>query len=281
MTSVNFNPGVVNGQQAFLAAGNVLNQTNERLSTALRINSGADDPSGLISSERLSAEIAALEAESRVMDRQQAVANVAEGALREVTSLTSEAQALAVANANTAGMSDAEREANQMQLDSIAQSIDRAVQTTSFNGERVFDGEQVLSVGGDALALPELSLSDIGQVEIDGTTFSLADAQTGGALAIDADRPGDTQAVFDAARTQITSLRGEIGAFQQNAINTQQAVVQEQTIQSSAARSIIRDADFAAEVSNRTRAGLLQQASIGSILEAGDSQRRAIEGLLG
>ena len=45
--------------------GNVL----RRLATGFRINSGRDDPAGLIASERLSAEIKSMEAQSRSIAR--------------------------------------------------------------------------------------------------------------------------------------------------------------------------------------------------------------------
>ncbi|MEM0982754.1 MAG: hypothetical protein AAGI17_02260 [Planctomycetota bacterium] len=98
-------------------ANNQLFTATQRLATGVRINRGADDPAGLISSERLSAALAALEAESRSFQRSRAVTNTADGALDGLTDQLNRADQLAIAAANTGGVSDAEREAMQMELD--------------------------------------------------------------------------------------------------------------------------------------------------------------------
>src|SRR5262245_11641775 len=99
----------------------------EKLATGSRINRGADDPAGLISSEDLRGALASLDAESRGMERADAVAQVADGALAEVSDLLSDAHAAEVAMANTGGMSRAERDARQMEIDWARQSADRIV----------------------------------------------------------------------------------------------------------------------------------------------------------
>ena len=118
---------------------NVLNKSKlfsslEKITTGRQINRGSDNPAGLISSENLNAVLAALEAESRSLQRTNSVATVADGALTEASNLLIEAKGLAVANANSAGLSDSERQANQAQIDSILASVGRISSTTAFNG---------------------------------------------------------------------------------------------------------------------------------------------------
>ncbi|MEL7473932.1 MAG: flagellin, partial [Planctomycetota bacterium] len=119
-------------------------QATNRLATGLRINRAADDPAGLISSEQLRAVLAALEAETRASHRTDAVANTADAALAEAASMVSDAKALAVAAANTGALSDAEREALQIEMDSMTQAASRTLERAGFAGERLFDGKTTL-----------------------------------------------------------------------------------------------------------------------------------------
>lgn len=117
-----------------------LNTSLERLSTGFRINRGADDPSGLIASENLRSEQASITAAIENAERAEQVVNIAEGGLQEVNALLLEVQGLIGSSANQAGLSDAERDANQLEIDSIIQTIDRIAGTTSFQGTRLLNG---------------------------------------------------------------------------------------------------------------------------------------------
>jgi flagellin len=117
-----------------------LNNTLERLSTGLRINRGKDDPAGLIASENLRAEKSSLNAAISNAERADQVSNIAEGGLQEVSNLLTELQGLITSSANGAGLSDSEKAANQLQIDSILQTIDRVSGSTSFQGKRLLNG---------------------------------------------------------------------------------------------------------------------------------------------
>ena len=60
MSRINTNVSSLYAQQGLSKSQGALNTTLQRLSTGLRINSGADDPSGLIASQQLKAEIAGI-----------------------------------------------------------------------------------------------------------------------------------------------------------------------------------------------------------------------------
>jgi flagellin len=127
--------------QRTLGSPNVgLNKSLQRLSTGLRINRGADDPAGLIASENLRSEKAAINSAITNAERAEQVVNVAEGGLQEVSNLLVELQSLVSSTANEAGVSDEEKSANQLQIDSILQTIDRIANSTSFQGEKLLNG---------------------------------------------------------------------------------------------------------------------------------------------
>ncbi|MBI1756250.1 MAG: hypothetical protein HYR64_03985 [Fimbriimonas ginsengisoli] len=111
-----------------------------RLSTGLRINSAADDPAGLIASEKFRAQIAGIGQAIRNSQDGVNFVKTAEGALDEVNGLLKDARALAVASANTGVLSAAQVAANQTQVQSIANSISRIAAQTEFGGKKLLDG---------------------------------------------------------------------------------------------------------------------------------------------
>ena len=137
----------INTNVQSILAQRVLGQNNqglagslERLSTGLRINRGKDDPAGLIASQNLRAEQSAIGAALKNAERADQVVNIAEGGLNEVSSLLTELQGLLTSTANDAGLSAEEKEANQLQIDSILQTIDRVASATSFQGKKLLNG---------------------------------------------------------------------------------------------------------------------------------------------
>jgi len=139
--------GRINTNINSLAAINALNANQaalstslERLSTGLKINSGKDDPAGLIASNSLQSEIAGI---NQAIDNSQQAGNVlntADGALNETSSLLLQLQSLNNQAANSGALSPAELAANQLQVDSILNSINRISNTTSFNGIQLLNG---------------------------------------------------------------------------------------------------------------------------------------------
>ncbi len=251
----------------------------ERLATGRRINRGADDPAGLIASESLSATLAALEAEVISNERQQNIASTADAALGEVSSLLTEARRLTVANADGT-LSDAERQANQAQIDSIVASVDRVSNTTQFNGKKLLDGTLTLKVTGASQAVTRVSSGTIGATTIDGENVSLNDLKTGGDLAANSNRSEDSAAVVDQAIKDVAMLRAKVGAFQTNVLDTRINALRVATENLSAARSIIRDTDYAAETAQRFRVTFLAAAGVSTFRSAFQSQRRILS-LLG
>ncbi|MEM1211894.1 MAG: flagellin [Planctomycetota bacterium] len=140
MSRINTNVQSLTSQRILGQNNTGLNQSLERLSTGLRINRGADDPAGLIASENLRSEQASISAAIANAERADQVVNIAEGGLQEINSLLLEVQGLVGRSANDAGLSDEEKAANQLQIDSILQTIDRIASATSFQGTKLLNG---------------------------------------------------------------------------------------------------------------------------------------------
>jgi flagellin len=153
MTRINLNLGSMVAQRVLANQNMVLSQTLGRLSTGLRINRGADDPAGLIASENLRAEKIAINAAMTNAERAEQVVNVAEGGLQEISNMLVEMQGLVGAMANEAGVSREEKEANQLQIDSILQTIDRIANSTSFQGIKLLNGNFDYTLSNDDSAV--------------------------------------------------------------------------------------------------------------------------------
>ncbi len=156
----------INTNVPSLLSQRILNQQNdglttalERLSTGLRINRGADDPAGLIASENLRAEEASIEAAIGNAERAELVVNIAEGGLQEINNLLTEVQSLVGQSANDAGLSLEEKEANQLQIDSILQTIDRISDTTSFQGTKLLNGTYDFTLENQATTVNEVKVN--------------------------------------------------------------------------------------------------------------------------
>lgn len=143
---------------------NILNRTSQeqsstlqKLSTGYRINSGRDDPAGLIAVNNLGAELTAVDAAIASGQRANSFLAVADGAFTEISSLLSQIESLTAASTSSAGLSAAEIAANQSQIDSAIDSIDRISNTTTFNGKKLLDGSQSIRTSSDATATTDLA----------------------------------------------------------------------------------------------------------------------------
>lgn len=159
MARINTNVDAVVAQRHLSRSYSGLNQTLRRLSSGLRINRGADDPAGLIVSERLRSEIGGVEQAIKNTKRASNVISTTEGALNEVAALLTSIQGLIVEAANSGAFSDDELKANQLQIDSAIASINRIANSTSFAGNRVLNGSgDYLLSGVDESVLTDVSV---------------------------------------------------------------------------------------------------------------------------
>ncbi|UUO05836.1 flagellin [Blastopirellula sp. J2-11] len=140
MTRINTNVSSLVAQKNLGRSNADLNTTLTRLSTGLRINSGKDDPAGLIASEALRSDITSVEKAITNSERANQLIATADSALGQVSSLLNDIRGLISEAANTGALSDEQIAANQLQIDSSLEAIDRIAQVTSFQGKRLLDG---------------------------------------------------------------------------------------------------------------------------------------------
>lgn len=148
MTRINTNIQSLIARRALAVNNTALNRSLQRLSTGLRINSGRDDPAGLIASETLRSSIRAINSAISNATRADTIVAVAEGGLQEVSSLLLELEGLVDRSANEAGLTNAELAANQLQIDSILASINRLAEATAFGDKKLLNGNFDFTTSG-------------------------------------------------------------------------------------------------------------------------------------
>ena len=87
MSSINTNVSSMLARRVLGQQQSMMTQTLERLSTGVSINRGSDNPAGLIASESLRAEKAAINAAIGNAERAEQMVNIAEGGLQEINNL--------------------------------------------------------------------------------------------------------------------------------------------------------------------------------------------------
>lgn len=148
MSRINTNIESMIATRVLAHQNRALSQSLARLSTGLRINTGKDDPAGLIASEALRAEKVAIGSALVNIARANNVIGTAEGALDEINKLLTELEDLVDRSANEAGISEDERSANQLQIDAILDSINRIASSTEFQGRKLLSGELDYTTSG-------------------------------------------------------------------------------------------------------------------------------------
>ena len=101
MSTINTNISSLIAQNAFNNNTKTLNTSLQRLSTGLKINSGADDPAGYIASQALLAQQTGINAAISNTNQATSVIGTAAGGLNEVSSLLNQLQGLVTQSANT------------------------------------------------------------------------------------------------------------------------------------------------------------------------------------
>ena len=202
----------------------------ERLSTGLRINRGKDDPAGLIASERLRSELNGITQAIANSQRTINVLSVAEGALNEVSTLLLEVRSLIVATSNEGALSPDEVAANQLQLDSILESINRIANTTQFAGQKLLDGSIGYTVSGQTTSqvpnarifgarLPDngsvtVNVQVTNSAELGTVTFARgSDAGLASAVTIEVSGNLGTETISFASGTNLSAVVAAINNF--------------------------------------------------------------------
>ena len=291
---ISTNVSSLNAQRNLANSSKSLDTSYTRLASGLRINSAKDDAAGLQISNRLTSQVNGLDQGNRNANDGISLAQTAEGAMDEVTSMLQRIRTLAQQSANGSNSAD-DRAALQEEVNQLGSEIDRISKDTSFAGTSLLDTDTKafdFQVGANAFQKISFTLDDMSIDGIaakagtyddvgDGTGTATVDSVfTSASIDIsDADKAQKVLAATDAMIGVVDSKRAELGAVQNRLDSTirNQSNISENV---SAARSRIRDADFATETANMTKQNILQQAASSILAQANQRPQSALQ-LLG
>ncbi len=287
----------------------VIKTSYTRLASGLRINSAKDDAAGLQISNRLTSQINGLDQGNRNANDGISLAQTAEGAMDEITSMLQRMRTLAQQSSNGSN-SSSDRSALQAEYTQLANEITRISSDTTFGGRKLLNGKSAsddkvfqFQVGADAGQVIAFNLADFcfgvsglaGDVKANewsklswNPTLSKFDvakqavAMTWGDID-SISTVNDAQTVLaniDKLISSVDSKRSELGAVQNRLDSTvrNQSNISENV---TAARSRIRDADFATETANMTKQNILQQAASAVLSQANQRPQAALQLLQG
>ncbi|KHN54941.1 flagellin B [Aeromonas hydrophila] len=297
---INTNTSSLNAQRNLMNTNKSLDTSYTRLASGLRINTAKDDAAGLQISNRLTSQINGLDQGNRNANDGISVAQTAEGAMDEVTSMLQRMRTLAQQSANGSNNTD-DRTALQQEFDQLTTEINRISNDTTFGGQKLLDGNYKGSfqVGADASQTITFKMTS-------AFTISGIASSTKGSATVATSASGEpytvTKSTTAVTSTSVSSIkaassaqlamanldfmikavdskRAELGAVQNRFDSTirNQSNVSENL---SAARSRIRDADFATETANMTKQNILQQAASSILAQANQRPQSALS-LLG
>lgn len=256
---------------------NVL-KTSKELSSGMRINSAADDASGLAVSEKMRSQIRGLNQASRNVMNGVSMLQTAEGYMQSTTDILQRIRELAVQSSNGI-YSDEDRAMLQTEVEQLVSEVDRISQTAEFNGMTLLSGRFAedgikLQVGANTdqnftvklgnMSATALGLKVAGQ---DGTeqSISLSDPESAN-MAL---------AIVDEALKVVNKNRADVGASM-NRMEMAQKGINIASENIAASESRIRDADMAKTITEHVKNQILQQSSVSLLSQANTNSQNVL-----
>ena len=281
---INQNVAAMNAYRNLSVTDGQMSKSLEKLSSGFRINRAADDAAGLAISEGLRSQVGGLKVAVRNAQDGVNVAQTAEGALNETTSILQRMRDLSVqaqssGSYGTAGGNSVK--AIQAESDQLAKELTRISDKTEFNGTKLLTGSysgtfQVGANSGDTLSV---AIKSGGATDaFSATALAVGTGAAEASVSLDVSA-STTLTAIDAAITKVSSARANLGAVQnrfEHTISNLNVAVENL----SASESQIRDTDMASEMTKFTRSQILSQAGTSMLAQANSSQQGVLK-LLG
>lgn len=287
MTVINTNTAATLTANALTKNERAMSQAMERLSTGQRINSAGDDAAGLAISSRMTSQINGLNMAVRNANDAISLVQTADGALVEVTNMLQRMRELAVqAATGTTSLSD--KEALNTELVALRNQIEDIADDTQWNGTDLLDGDSssvAFQVGANATQT--VTMTTLADLQTAGTAFSSLANTSGettlatlvvwktGNLANSVTAANNAIAGLDSAITVVNTKRAELGAMT-NRLEYAADNLANVSQNTSASRSRVLDADYAAETTELARTQIIQQAGTAMLSQANQAAQSVL-----
>jgi flagellin len=300
MATINTNMSANIATNALTRNERSMSSTMERLSTGIRINSAKDDAAGLAISSKMTSQINGLNQAVRNANDAISMIQVAEGAMGGMTDMLQRMRELAIqaiSDSNTA----ADRTALDSEFDELKAAINDLAEDTEWNGTALLTGSAgssgtvTFQIGANASQTIAVKFADFTTNETLNTSNVVADEplkslQTDSDSALDAvlGNSSTTGLNISTSSDAALALVGLADAI--NNVDSQRATLGASMSRleyasdnltnvaqnTSAARSRILDADYAAETTELARTQIIQQAATAMLAQANQSQQQVL-----
>ena len=277
MAVVNTNLAASIAQAALVRNERDLSTAMEQLSTGKKINSAADNASGLAISTRMTAQIRGLDQAVSNANDAISMISTAEGALDEITAMLQRVRELGV-QAGTGTTSTQDRDYLNQEYTHLLAEIERVSANTQWNGREILDGNaagsgqgtsvafqvgmnpsQTLSVGfGDFTSAGNGVMTSLNGYTLNSGSSSIASSITAASNVITA---------ADVALEAVSNQRATFGAVSNRLTHAIDNLTNIKT-QAEASRSRIMDTDYAQSTSELARTQIIQQAGTAMLAQA-------------
>jgi flagellin len=274
----------LNSQRYLSQTQNSLQTAMQQLSSGMRINSAADDPSGLAISDGMTSQINGMTVAARNANDGISMVQTADGAMASLTDTLQTMRDLAVQASNYGSVSSSNREQLSTEFKQLSNELGRVIGNTQFNGKAVLNGSLShanFQVGADVATNNQISINVANMLKTSGIS-ALAVQGAGGAAATLSIGSGATSlntrstiSMIDVAIKSLDTARATLGALQNRFTDTI-SNLQTSITNQSAARSRIQDTDFAATTSTLSKEQILSQAGTAMLAQANQSNQSVL-----
>jgi len=266
--AINTNLGSITAQKHVTSNSRNLQQSIQRLSSGLRLNSASDDAAGMAVATGLRAQVGGYQQASRNANDAVAILQTAEGAYNTIGDNLMRMRELAV-QASSDGLTDTERQYIKTEFQDIQDDIDRISNVTEYNGTKLLDGTagsaglMTFQVGTRNTANDRINVT-LKDIDTGVSALNVAKATVGvSSLAQAQSAITSIDGAIDFLSTQRTELGSKLNKLD-NAVTNLGTTVQNL----SQATSQIRDVDIASESASFASAQVLQQAGVSMLAQA-------------
>jgi len=269
--TVNTNLAAMNAVKSLNASNKSLQGSLGRIASGSRINKAGDDAAGLAVAENLDAAGRSLKVAQRNANDGISVIQTAEGATGEVGNILKRMRELAVQSASDT-LANGERAYIQDEFTQLTAEVGRISSVTEFNGVALGDGSVAtinVQVGINdtandriAITLGDLRAATLG---VDGTSIDMS-TSAGGQAAL---------TTLDTAIDTVNGYRSDYGSVQ-NRLDSSIRNLETYQENLAAAKSSIKDTDFAAEAAEMAKFQIMQQAGQSILGQANQLNQGAI-----
>lgn len=255
---INHNITSLNAWRNLTTTDRKMSAAMEKLSSGMRINRAADDPAGLVISEKMRAQLSGLSSAAKNVEKGINLIATAEASLDKVNSLLVKMRSLSVDSLNSA-VNDTEMvAANQKELDEAVDSIDRIATKTKFGSLALLDGtftSKTFQVGANSGDTVTVSIGNMSKAGLSINSLTQITAAT-------------TLTAIDAAIKTVSTERGKLGATQADNLEVQLDALRVAFENLQAAESTIRDTDMTKEMAEFTKMQIMMQAGTAMLAQA-------------